>query len=87
MACEHYQIKFTKRAQKDIEKLSPKLKSKLKDILRFKIAVEPETGKPLKGLLKGYYSVRLSLQDRIVYKIENGECLVVIIRAKMHYGE
>ncbi len=87
MACEHYQIKFTKRAQKDIEKLSPKLKSKLKDILRFKIAVEPETGKPLKGLLKGYYSVRLSLQDRIVYKIENGECLVVIIRAKTHYGE
>ena len=87
MACEHYQIKFTKQAQKDIEKLSPKLKSKLKDILRFKIAVEPETGKPLKGLLKGYYSVRLSLQDRIVYKIENGECLVVIIRAKTHYGE
>ncbi len=80
MAYEHYQIKFTKRAQKDIEKLSPKLKSKLKDILRFKIAVEPETGKPLKGLLKGYYSVRLSLQDRIVYKIENSECLVVIIR-------
>ncbi|GKT11335.1 MAG: mRNA interferase RelE/StbE [Thiomicrorhabdus sp.] len=87
MACEHYQIKFTKQAQKDIEKLSPKLKNKLKDILRFKIAVEPETGKSLKGLLKGYYSVRLSLQDRIVYKIENGKCLVVIIRARTDYGE
>ena len=87
MGCELYQIKFTKQAQKDIEKLSPKNKQKLKDILRHKIAIEPESGKALKGMLKGYYSVRLNLQDRIVYRIENGECLVVIIRARTHYGE
>ena len=82
-----YQIEFTKQAQKDIAKLTPKLKDKLKDILRHKISVAPETGKPLVGDLKGYYSVRLSFQDRIVYRIENGRCVVVIIKARSHYGE
>lgn len=82
-----YQIEFTKQAQKDVARLTPRLKQKLKDILRYKIAVEPETGKPLVGDLKGYYSVRLTFQDRIVYRIENDRCVVVIIRAKTHYGD
>ena len=87
MSCQNYQIEFTKQAQKDITKLSPKLKNKLKDILRNKISIMPETGKPLVGDLKGYYSVRLSFQDRIVYRIENNRCVVLIVRAKTHYGE
>ena len=87
MSCKHYQIEFTKQAKKDIAKLSPKLKSKLKDILRHKIAHSPESGKALMGQLKGYYSVRLSFQDRIVYRIENSYCIVIVIRAKTHYGE
>jgi len=85
--CNYYQIEFTKQAQKDVAKLTPKLKNKLKDILRNKIAVLPETGKPLIGDLKGYYSVRLSFQDRIVYRVENDRCVVLIVRAKTHYGE
>ncbi|MCF6254068.1 MAG: type II toxin-antitoxin system mRNA interferase toxin, RelE/StbE family [Thiomicrorhabdus sp.] len=87
MSCKCHQIEFTKQAKKDIVKLSPKLKSKLKDIIRHKIAPHPESGKPLTGQLTGYYSVRLSFQDRIVYRIENDFCIVVIIRAKTHYGE
>lgn len=87
MNCNYYQIEFTKQAQKDVAKLTPKLKNKLKDILRNKIAVLPETGKPLIGDLKGYYSVRLSFQDRIVYRVENDRCVVLIVRAKTHYGE
>lgn len=87
MSCERYQMEFTKQAQKDIAKLSPKLKNKLKDILRNKISITPESGKPLIGDLKGYYSVRLSFQDRIVYRIENDRCVVLIVRAKTHYGE
>ena len=87
MTCEWYQIQFTKQAQKDISQLTPKLKSKLKDILREKIARFPESGKPLAGNLKGYYSVRLSFQDRIVYRIENNQCLVLVVRTKTHYGE
>lgn len=87
MSCQSYQIVLTKQAQKDIAMLSPKLQNKLKDILRNKIALFPQTGKPLTGDLKGYYSVRLSFQDRIVYRIEDGRCIVVVVRAKTHYGE
>lgn len=87
MSCERYQITFTRQAQKDIAKLTPKLKTKLKDILRNKIAIAPQTGKPLLGDLTGYYSVRLSFQDRIVYRIEQERCVVLIVRAKSHYGE
>lgn len=87
MSCERYQVELTKQAQKDIAKLTPKLKNKLKDILRHKIAVSPYSGKALIGGLTGYYSVRLSFQDRIVYRIENERCVVLIVRAKTHYGE
>ncbi|TAN64954.1 MAG: type II toxin-antitoxin system mRNA interferase toxin, RelE/StbE family [Methylobacter sp.] len=87
MSGDRYQIEFTKQAQKDITKLTPKLKSKLKDILRNKISIWPQSGKPLVGDLTGYYSVRLSFQDRIVYRIENDRCVVLIVRAKSHYGE
>ena len=79
------QIEFTKQAQKDVTKLTPKLKSKLKEILRHKISISSETGKALVGDLKGYYFVQLSFQDRIVYRIENGRCIVLIVRAKTHY--
>lgn len=87
MSCDRYQIEFTKQAQKDVAKLTPKLQNKLKDILRNKIAIAPESGKPLLGDLMGYYSVRLSFQDRIVYRIENNRCVVLVVRAKTHYGE
>jgi addiction module RelE/StbE family toxin len=87
MTCVSYQIRFTRQAQKDVEQLSPKLKAKLKDILRHKVAVDPLSGKALVGNLKGYYSVRLSFQDRIVYRIEQEVCVVLIIRAKTHYGD
>lgn len=87
MTCDRYKLEFTEQAQKDISKLSPKLKSKLKSILRNKISVAPESGKALVGDLKGYFSVRLSFQDRIVYRIENDRCVVVVIRAKTHYGD
>lgn len=87
MSCEVYSIRLTKQAQKDINKLSPKLQTKLKDILRNRIAITPKSGKALVGILKGYYSVRLSFQDRIVYRIENHICVVTVIRAKTHSGD
>lgn len=82
-----YQVEFTKKAAKDVKKLSPKLVVKLKEILRNKIAVAPYSGKPLVGDLKGYYSVRLSYQDRVVYTIDDTKVLVTVIRARSHYGE
>ena len=81
-----YGIRFTRQAQKDIGKLSPKLRAKLKDILRNRLAVAPYSGKALVGQLQGYYSIRLSYKDRIVYSIHDEELIVVVVRAKTHYG-
>lgn len=82
-----YHIRFTRQAAKDVKKLTPKLQEKLKDILRARIAVDPYSGKALVGDLKGYYSVRLSYQDRIVYSINDDELIILVVRAKTHYGE
>ncbi len=82
-----YEIRFSRQAEKDIWKLTPKLREKLKGILRMQIAVDPYAGKALVGELKGYYSVRLSFQDRIVYSIEKDRLLVYVVRARTHYGD
>lgn len=82
-----YRIRFTRLAAKDVKKLTPKLQQKLKEILRSRLAVEPYSGKALTGELKGYYSVRLSYKDRVVYSINNDELIVLVIRAKTHYGD
>lgn len=82
-----YEIRFSRQAGKDISRLTPKLKQKLMDVLRNQIAVDPYSGKALVGDLKGYYSVRLSYQDRIVYSIEDEHLIVYVVRAKTHYGD
>lgn len=82
-----YEIRFSRQAEKDTNKLTPKLKQKLMDILRNRIAVDPYSGKPLVGDLKGFYSVRLSYQDRVVYSIEDDRLVVYIVRARTHYGD
>jgi mRNA-degrading endonuclease RelE of RelBE toxin-antitoxin system len=82
-----YRVRFTRQAEKDITKLSAKLRAKLMDIARYRLAVDPHSGKPLAGPLKGYYSVRLSFQDRIVYSIQDDELVVIVVRARTHYGD
>ena len=82
-----YEIRFTKEALKDVRKLSPQLTNKLKEILENKIAVEPHTGKKLVGQLKGFYSIRLSYKDRVVYSVDEDNQKIYIHRAKTHYGE
>lgn len=82
-----YVIRFTKQAHKDIRRLTPKVQQKLKNILREQIAVAPYSGKVLVGDLKGYYSVRLTHKDRIVYQIDDETITVIILRAKTHYGD
>ena len=63
------------------------MQQKLKDILRNRVAIDPYGGKPLTGELKGFYSVRLSYKDRIVYAILDDELVVVLLRARTHYGD
>lgn len=82
-----YQIRIAKQALKDIQKSSPKTKKKLKAMLREVLAKTPYEGKPLIGDLKGNYSLRLNIHDRIVYSIDEERRIVYIKRAKTHHGD
>ncbi len=82
-----FTIRITRRAEKDIQKLSPKLKNKLYDILSEVIAIDPYEGKKLLGDLGGSYSYRLSYQDRIVYSVDIKKKIVYLERARTHYGD
>ncbi len=82
-----YEIRFTKEALKDVKKLTPRLKAKLKDILENQVSQEPHSGKKLVGQLKDFYSIRLTFQDRIVYSIDEENQMVYIHRTKTHYGQ
>jgi mRNA-degrading endonuclease RelE of RelBE toxin-antitoxin system len=81
-----YRVRFTRQAEKDIAKLSPRLRAKLIDIIRNRLAPDPRSGKPLVGPLKGCWSMRLSYQDRIVYRIEEDELLVLVLRTHALWG-
>ena len=82
-----YEVRFLREARKDFDKLSPKLKLKLRQILVEVVARNPYAGKRLVGDLKGFYSVRLTLKDRIVYTIDENARTVFVHRARTHYGE
>lgn len=87
MAGVAYDIRITRRAEKDIGKLTPKLRRKLYEVLTEVIAQEPFQGKKLVGDLAGSYSCRLTYKDRIVYSIDTKAKIVFIERAATHYGE
>lgn len=82
-----YEIFFTKQALKDVKSLSPKLKSKLKNLLLEVISQDPYCGKKLLGELAGNYSYRLSLKDRVVYSVDKSKMRIYVKRARTHYGD
>mgnify|MGYP001563783346 CR=1 FL=1 len=82
-----WEIRFTKQAKKDVEQLSPKLKTKLRRVLLEVLAHNPFEGKKLLGDLAGSYSYRLTYKDRIVYSLDEKRWIIYIERAKTHYGE
>ncbi len=95
-----YLIKFTKQADKDKKLLKGAgLDKKAKDLLNL-IAETPFKNPPpyegLVGNLSGYYSRRINLQHRLVYKVyneiveENGieyEGLIKVSRMWTHYSK
>jgi Txe/YoeB family toxin of Txe-Axe toxin-antitoxin module len=80
-----YRVVFARRAAKDVKQLTPELGRKLKDIVENRLAVDPHSGKRLVGDLAGYRSVRLTHQDRVVYRIDEDRETVYIVRARTHY--
>jgi len=82
-----YAIRFTKEAVKDVEKLPPRLKEKLRVILREQVAPNSRCGKRLVGDLAGFFSLRLTYKDRVVYSVDDGTRTVFVHRARTHYGD
>ena len=82
-----FAIRFTKEAAKDVKKLPPRLKRKLREILLADVATDPFAGKKLVGDLLGFYSIRLTHKDRIVYSVNEKARTVFVHRARAHYGE
>ena len=82
-----YSVQITHQAKKDIDKLTPRLRAKIKDVLQEVIALNPYEGKKLLGDLQGSYSYRLSYKDRIIYRIDEKMKIVYIQRARTHYGD
>ena len=85
-----WEIKFTKAAEKDKKLLKQAgLDSKAKKLL-YLIAYDPFQTPPsfekLIGDLKGYYSRRINIQHRIVYKVYTELKIVVIHAMWTHYG-
>jgi Txe/YoeB family toxin of toxin-antitoxin system len=87
MSAPLYEVRITRRAEKDIQTLTPKLREKLKDILIEVISKNPFEGKKLLGDFEGSYSYRLTYQDRIVYSIDKQNRIVYVERARTHYGD
>lgn len=79
-----YEIRITRRAEKDLRKLTPQLCRKLREILAEVIADDPFQGKKLVGDLAGSYSYRLTYKDRIVYSIDAKNRIIYIERAATH---
>ena len=84
---ERWEVRFTRQARKDVDRLSPKLRQKLRDILVEVLAEDPYAGKRLLGDLEGSYSYRLTFKDRIVYSLDEKRRILYIERARTHYGE
>ena len=82
-----YQVLLTHQAKKDVEKLSPKMREKLRAILTEVLAQNPYEGKKLLGDLSGCFSYRLTFKDRIVYTIDEKKKTLYVLRAKTHYGD
>ena len=82
-----YAIRFTKEAAKDVGKLPPRLKDRLKVILGQQVAPDPRCGKRLVGDLAGFFSLRPSYKDRLVYSIDEDCRTVFIHRARTHYED
>lgn len=82
-----YAIRFTKEAAKDVDKLPPRLKEKLKVILRQQVAPNPRCGKRLVGDLAGLLSLRLTYKDRVVYSVDDDTRTVFMHRVRTHYGD
>jgi len=85
----NYKIIYSSQAQKDSKKLA---QSNLKENCLRLIAIlienpyhSPPPYEKLVGDLKGFFSRRINAQHRLVYRVEENEKLIKILRMWSHY--
>lgn len=84
-----YEVRYSKKAIKDIPKVKEaKLNEKLKklvEILKINPFQNPPPYEKLVGDLKDFYSRRINIQHRLVYKVNEKEEQVQILSIWSHY--
>ena len=84
-----YEIRYTKNAIKDVERVKQaKLNEKLKSLILI-IKENPFQNPPpyekLLGDLKDFYSRRINIKHRLVYKVNNSKKQIQILSVWTHY--
>nr|WP_083655348.1 Txe/YoeB family addiction module toxin [Vaginimicrobium propionicum] len=85
----NWKVVYSKAAQNDAKKLaSSGLKPKTQKLLKV-LAQDPFANPPryekLVGNLSGYYSRRINIQHRLVYKVLPEQKTVLVLRMWTHY--
>ncbi len=82
---------FSRQARKQIVALAkrrPELLDRIVEVVSH-LLDEPTSGlhkpEPLVGVLSGYWSVRLTHKDRLIYRVEGGRLLIASVEG--HYGD
>ena len=79
-----YAVKFTRSAKKSFSKITNREQKRIALAIE-KLAQDPTIGKPLKGVLKNLWSLRIGAY-RVIYQIVKKE-LVIMVFAVGHRRE
>lgn len=71
-----YAIKFSRSAKKSFSKIATREQKRIALAIE-KLAQDPTIGKPLKGVLKGLWSLRIGTY-RVIYQIIQNELVVMV---------
>lgn len=84
-----YQVLLSNQAKKDLDKLKKSNLSKKAKAIVDTLKDDPycKPVEKLVGNLKGFYSKRINIQHRLVYKIDEKEKVVLIVSMWIHYGD
>ena len=85
----HFKVLLSKQALKDLDKLKQSnLSKKAKEIVdALKDDPYCQPVEKLIGNLRGFYSKRINIHHRLVYKIDDKEKIVLIVSMWSHYGD
>ena len=82
----NYELKFSKRAEKDLQKIKEAgMYEKLKGLLRVIRENPYQNPPPFEKLVAVDYSRRINIQHRLVYYVLKEEKIVVITSMWTHY--